>query len=249
MSVYLDLSFLSHILLMVFAMTFVNAVDVSRFKTKGKILLIILSLPLVMTLYLSFALALVIMVVTNVIIFILLFKKQFILPLIEYLVAYYFVALFMALVSPYVAFRNLSIAILDIKGYLSMFVVPIAFLLLKIVSMMVDKIYHLGNYALNIVFNFNGAHCFIKGYFDTGNTLKYKGLPVIFFKRSAFPFTLPSNYEILEYETVNGVNNANVYKGSVIIDGTKESLVYFALVNNELSFNGCECLLNAYLGV
>ena len=127
--------------------------------------------------------------------------------------------------------------------------IPISFLILKIVTYLVDKMYHLGNYSLNLILNFEGKHAKVKGYYDTGNTLKYKGLPVIFFKRSAFPFELPKKYETIEYQTISGFNSTKLYLASVILNDQKESLVYVALVGNENSFNGCECLLNVYLGV
>ncbi len=249
MSFYLDLSIISHILLMIFSLSFINVVDVSRLKMKGKIKFIIIEIPLILTLYINKWIALILIVVLTSIIFILFFKKKFLTPLLEYLFSYYYLAFIMSLISPYTTFVNFSLVFLDVKGLISLITIPVSFLILRIVTYLVDKMYHLGNYSLNLILNFEGKHARVKGYYDTGNTLKYKGLPVIFFKRSSFPFELPKKFEIIEYQTVNGYNSTKLYPASVIINEKKESLVYVALVGNENSFNGCECLLNVYLGV
>lgn len=249
MSVYLDLSIILHILLMIFSLSFVNVVDVSRLKTKGLIKFIIFEIPLVLTLYLNFYLALLLVLGETIVLFILFFKKKFFFPLIEYLFSYYYIGFMMTLISPHVTFINLSLVFTDLKGLVSMITIPISFLILRIVSYLVDKMYRLGNYSLNVIVNFNGRHIKAKGYYDTGNSLKFKGLPVVFFKRSDFPFGLPDKYETIEYQTVNGFNLTKIYLASVIINEKKESLVYLAFVGSENDFNGCECLLNVYLGV
>lgn len=249
MSIYLDLSIINHILLMIFSLSFVNAVDVCRLKTKGKIKFIIIETPLILTLYINKWVALVLILFFTGLLFILFFKKKFITPLIEYLFSYYYLAFIMSLISPYVTFVNFSLVFQDIKGLISLVTIPFSFLILKLVTYLVDKVYHLGNYSLDLVLNFEGKYAKVKGYYDTGNTLKYKGLPVIFFKRSAFPFELPKKFETIEYQTINGFNQTKLYQASIIINEKKESLVYVALVGSENSFNGCECLLNVYLGV
>lgn len=249
MSIYLDLSIISHILFTIFAIHFINVVDVRKLKISGYCKFIVFSTPLVLTLYLSKWLSGVIILVSYGLLFFLFFKRDFVLPLIEYLFAYYYLAFISNLISPSVSFVNFTLVIKELKGMLTLLSVPLSFVILKVVAKAVDQLYHLSNYKLKLILKFEGQVKEVKGYFDTGNTLKYKGIPVIFYRRVFFPFHLPSSSETINYETVNGETVTNLYQASVMLDDTRESLVYIALVDGICGFNGCECLLNAYLGV
>lgn len=235
--------------MIVFALHFVNVVDVCRLKITGICKFVIFSTPLILTIYVSKWLAILIILGVEIILFVLFFKSKFLLPLIEYLVAYYYLAFIMSLISPYVHFINFSIAIQSVEGLWSLLTAPASFIMLKLVTSVVDKLFHLGNYKKKIIINYEGCKALTKGYFDTGNTLKYKGLPVIFIKRNCFPFSLQATHDEIEYQTMNGISITKLYRASVLLDDKRESDVYFALVNENADFNGCECLLNAYLGV
>lgn len=248
MNVYLDLSIIYHILLMIFALHFVNVVDESRLKISGKCKFIIFSTPLVLTIYVSFWVALAVVIILEGVLFWLFYKSKFILPFLEYLVAYYYLAFILDLISPYIRFLNFHIVIGNVKALWTLITMPIAYLLLYLVSQAVDKMFHLGNYKRKLILVYQGQKALISGYFDTGNTLKYKGLPVIFIKSSAFPFLLIDSKEEVRYQTVNGMSITKLYKASLRFEYRKESDVYFAL-SDKGNFNGCECLLNAYLGV
>ena len=249
MNFYLDLSIITHILMMLFALTFVNAVNESRLKISGICKFIVFVTPTILTLYCPTWLAILLMILVPMIMFILFFKSRFIVPFIAYLFSYYYEAFIMTLLSPNVRFIKLVLAVLEVDGLISLISVPISFLVLKLVSILVDQLYHLGNYKIKFILRFNEEKALVKGYYDTGNTLKYKGLPVIFFKRSYFPFSLPEYFEEIQYETISGRSVTKLYKASIMLDDKKESNVYVALIDDSRNFYGCECLLNAYLGV
>ena len=249
MNFYLDLSIITHILIMLFALSFVNFVNESRLKISGICKFIIFMTPTILTLYCSKWLGILLMILVPMVLFILFFKSHFITPLITYLFSYYYEAFIMTLLSPNVRFIKAVVAITEVKGLLALISIPLSFLVLKLISILVDQVYHLGNYKLKFIMRFNNEKAIVKGYYDTGNTLKYKGLPVIFFKRAYFPFTLPDKFEEITYQTISGQSISKLYKASIMLDDKKESDVYVAITDDGKNFFGCECLLNAYLGV
>ena len=55
--------------------------------------------------------------------------------------------------------------------------------------------------------------------------------------------------DVINVSTVSGNKEMEATKALITFDEQKLSiLVYVALIDQEESFNGCECLLNAYLG-
>ena len=86
-------------------------------------------------------------------------------------------------------------------------------------------------------------------YFDTGNTLKCDGIPVIFCLKRTWPFSFINTTNKVNVNTVNGSSEMELTKALITFDDKKISIVvYVALLDQDESFNGCECLLNAYLG-
>ena len=82
-----------------------------------------------------------------------------------------------------------------------------------------------------------------KGYYDTGNFLTYKDIPVIFINGRI-------NENDGEIIKIKGINNYELkyiaYKGLLVIN-KKNINVYIVFVDNGLSFNGCNILLNKYV--
>ena len=61
-----------------------------------------------------------------------------------------------------------------------LFTYPVIFLLIYLVTLFVDKSYHLSSYKNDVILLLNGKKYKIKAYFDTGNVLLYNQIPVIF---------------------------------------------------------------------
>ena len=126
---------------------------------------------------------------------------------------------------------------------------PLFNLILLLVSRGVDSIYRLGNYKVDAIICVEGKKAKFRCYFDTGNTLKYQGIPVIFCLKRSWPFTYINKMDVINVSTVSGNKEMEATKALITFDEQKLSiLVYVALIDQEESFNGCECLLNAYLG-
>lgn len=248
MVAYIDLMAVTHIGISMMCIRFLNEVDVYRIKGSGRLKYIFLTLPLILLIYVKLWLSIVVIILTYLVIFILDFKKHFMRPFIEYLICYYFLSFLMVSLSPYVAFRNFLVVVTAPYGFFALAVIPVFYLLFTIVYKVVDSIYHLKNYRVDGIILVNGKKAKVRCYFDSGNTLRYQGIPVIFFLKDNYPFEVKASDNIVEYKTLNESRTIDLQEGMICFTNGSYQMVYIALSDKDDSFCGCECLLNAYLG-
>ena len=231
------------------SINFMQIIDCYRLKWRGFLKLIICNFIQIFFIYLVWWLGYVLFFVLNGIIFFLFYKKKFLRPFIEYICCYLFLSLSLSIFSVDLTFKNGILIISSPEALLYILFAPLFNLILLLVSRGVDSIYRLGNYKVDAIICVEGKKAKFKCYFDTGNTLKYQGIPVIFCLKRSWPFTYINKMDVINVSTVSGNKEMEATKALITFDEQKLSiLVYVALIDQEESFNGCECLLNAYLG-
>ena len=249
MNAYFDLMVISHIIISMVSINFMQIIDCYRLKWRGFLKLIICNFIQIFFIYLVWWLGYILFFVLNGIIFFLFYKKKFLRPFIEYICCYLFLSLSLSIFSADLTFKNGILIISSPEAFLYILFAPLFNLILLLVSRGVDSIYRLGNYKVDAIICVEGKKAKFKCYFDTGNTLKYQGVPVIFCLKRSWPFTYINKMDVINVSTVSGNKEMEATKALITFDEQKLSiLVYVALIDQEESFNGCECLLNAYLG-
>lgn len=119
---------------------------------------------------------------------------------------------------------------------------PLLLLIINIITKSIKSLILLKRYRYNVKLTLDDENYEVSAYFDSGNTLKYKDLPVVFLTK-----TMKKKNLTYEKMYVRGIGNSysEYVKGKILFEN-KESEVYCAYVKKK-SFNGCDCLLNVYL--
>lgn len=247
MNVYFDLMVISHIILSMISGYFLNTISINRLKGRGLFKLTLANSIIILFVYLKWWISLIAIIIIHALIFYLFFKKKFLGPLVAYLSCYYANAFFMSLFTSSVSVVNFVFVIHEPKGLFILVLAPLFILILFLVSHGVDKIYHLGNYKIDVILSVNNKKAKFRSYFDTGNTLKYKGVPVIFCLKDSWPFDTFNVVGKVSFKTVDTGTEMALTEALITLNEDEKTLVYVALVENKKGFNGCECLLNAYL--
>ena len=248
MNIYFDLGFVSHLILSFISGYFLNNISVNKLKGRGILKLSLFSSLIIVLVYFEWWLALLIIILLHVLAFFLFFKKKFLEPCFTYLCCYYANAFFMSLFTEKVSVYKFVFIIKEPKGMFVLLLAPLFIVVLNLVTKAVDSIYHLGNYKVDIILSVDNQKARFKSYFDTGNTLKYRGVPVIFCIKDAWPFKTFNIIGKATFKTIENNTEMALTEALIYLKENEKTLVYVALVDNNKGFNGCECLLNAYLG-
>lgn len=248
MLAYLDLMLVAHIGLTIMSLSFVNEVGNVHIKKRTYSKIVVITLPLIFLIYANVLVSAFVIALTYIFVFFILFKKKFVEPLLQFIVAYYFLSFMMTVFSSSVQLRNGIVVITHPYGLFSFIVLPLFYLCFLLISKLVDNVYHLRNYVINAIVKVDGIKAKFRCYFDTGNTLRYEGIPVIFCQRLSYPFEEKKSDKKVLYETIAGERVSLLQMGMICFKKGAYQMVYIALVDSEMNFNGCECLLNAYLG-
>lgn len=248
MNVYLDLMVVAHILLCLVSVFFVNRVSTNRFKKRGGFKLVTLTCPIIFCIYFRWWIAAIIILLVRVLIFVLFFKKHFLSPLLCYYFCYYGLAILMSLITEDASLYHFVFTLHAPRGMLILLVIPLFLVIQFFVIKAVDAIYHLKNYKMDAILMVEGKSAKFRCYFDTGNTLKYKGVPVIFCLKKNWPFPIKNTKETMTYEAMQEEGKITLEEALLSLkEKDEKTFVYVALVDRKEDFNGCECLLNAYL--
>ena len=82
------------------------------------------------------------------------------------------------------------------------------------------------------------------GYIDSGNTLTFKGKPVILIDQRKVIF-LNEGYRIIPYKVVNKIMMLKIYKcDDVVIENKHFKNIYLGISNDDLNIDGVDILLN-----
>ena len=251
MDIYLDLTLLMNLLIYCFIFLYMNKLGNVKFSLARKIIIISLLLikfyfiPLIpdnLTLFFY---------VYDLIIYLLTFNNKKIYSSIFFIFLYYIFSSFFMVIEPHILMFKKVLVISSPSAMYKLIFMPIplfiAYYLLNILK----------NKCVNYFYSYNGQLKYldqiisIRGYLDSGNTLKINGLPVIFIKDSLGLKLNKFNQIEIEYITVNGEKNKQLgYEGKIALKVKKNVIikkVIFSVVYGDHSFHNCDCLLNAYL--
>lgn len=150
----------------------------------------------------------------------------------------------------FLTIRNGIVVIKDPIGAFSYLTFPIMFISIILVSKAVDSLYRLRNYKTIILLGSSTNKKVITAYFDSGNTLRYRNCPVIFLRDGIYNFSAEEKVEgeiITILKKQYGVKS--LYKTLVKTKVSADSyFVYVAVKDDYRKYNGCDALLNLYLG-
>jgi len=127
-------------------------------------------------------------------------------------------------------------------GFFYILICPILLIIIEIITRSIKALVLLKKYRYEVKVTIQNKSYNLNAYFDSGNTLKFKDLPVIFLTNELKDKNV--EYEKILVEGI-GKESSEYLKGKILFDN-KEKDVYCAYVNKK-SFNGCKCLLNVYL--
>lgn len=245
---YLDLMIVAHGLLVIASCRFMNTICAHRIKKRGIAKLFLATFLSVFCIYFPWWISCTILLALHVLLFFLFFKKAFIQPCLAYLFCYYGLAFAMSIITDTVEIYRFIFVVHRPIGMLTLLVIPVFFFILYGVTKAVDALYHLKNYRMDAILFVNREKAKFRCYFDTGNTLKYQGIPVIFCLKDAWPFQTSSNSKKTIFSTLGEESEVELLEALLsYTDQDEKAMVYVALVDRKEDFNGCECLLNAYL--
>lgn len=128
------------------------------------------------------------------------------------------------------------------NGFFYILLCPLLILIIEVITRSIKSLILLKKYRYNVKLTIQNKIYNLSAYFDSGNTLKFKDIPVIFLTNE-----LKDKNFIYEKLLVEGIGKqeSHYLKGKIVFEN-KEKDVYCAYVKKK-SFNGCKCLLNVYL--
>lgn len=247
MNVYFDLSMVTLFCLSLTQSYFVEIIMVIKIKWKIKFLIAFISSLLVLLIHLP---SLLIILISGIIFFFIskfFFKENGGKVLALYIISYLLVGISLTLLSKSKVrmYRYILVITTPSSMIYSLFI-PLFYVCLYLSMIFVDNIYRLGNYKVDAIISKNNEKYIYKCYFDTGNTLKFKNVPVIFVAKGKWEFSASEEEEIL-VSTINGETSYYATKALIELDYNSSSYFVYVVEVEEESFHGCEILLNAYL--
>ena len=246
LDVYIDLSL---VLLVIEIMVCIYGLELLltyREKRSVKIALIIANSILFFTIKFSLIVSLFCFFIINMTIFKLISKKGTI-KFVIFSIVFFTINLFFSSISNYLFLLNIYLAINSPIGIIYALLIPLFGVIMYISTRIVDALFHLHVYKTTCIISNNEQKIAYKAYFDSGNTLKYDNVPVIFCIDSSWLFP-KINSTMIEVSTISGSDKYEAYKSLISINSSNEEyFVYVVLINEIKDFYGCEVLLNAYL--
>lgn len=242
MEAYIDISYIFHVLLCISSFKFTKII--SNYKTsKKKCMFMLFSSVLLYFNVLLFPMeSIYLNMFYYIFIFFVFFKNKFLLPLLTFLFSYYSQLALMTILTNDIYLYKGVIMLYRPIGFMYILIAPLLLIIVFLISKSIKSLIFLKKYRYKVKVFINDNSYEIEGYFDSGNTLKYKDLPVIFLTNEMKDNSL--TYEKILTSGI-GKQESDYLKGKILFeDKVKE--VYCAYVNKR-SFNGCKCLLNVYL--
>ena len=127
------------------------------------------------------------------------------------------------------------------QAFFNIFIQFINIIIVEIFTLSIHSIKLLKNYRINISIELNNEIKDLSGYIDSGNTLIYDGLPVIFIKEKYL------KTEFSKEMIVEGIGkrNCKYFETNININGNKKRVICAS--GDDRGFKGCDCLLNITL--
>ena len=242
MEAYIDISYIFHLLLVLSSLKFMKSISCYSLNRRKTFFLEITSLIVYINVLLFSNESSIYNAFYYIIIFFIFYKRKFIIPLISFIFAYYSQVAIIRIFTNGIYLYKWVVMIYTPSSFFYILICPLLFLIVELITRSVKSLIFLKKYRHQIKLTIHNKIYNLSAYFDSGNTLKFKDLPVIF-------LTSELKDKNVEYEKILvegiGKENSEYLKGKILFDN-KEKEVYCAYVNKK-SFNGCKCLLNVYL--
>lgn len=242
MEAYIDLSYIFHLLLCVSSTRLTKIITGIKVDRKRLFLLEISSVVLYINVLLYGSSSSYLYLVYYGIFFFLFFRKYFIKLFFSFLFSYYSqISIMRIFTNDLYLYRGVLMIYRPI-GFIYVLGCPLILLLIEIITRSIKSLILLKKYRYIVKLTIRDKVYDTSAYFDSGNTLKYKDLPVVFLTEELKDKNV--SYERILVEGI-GKETGEYLKGKILFEN-KEKDVYFAYVKKK-SFNGCSCLLNVYL--
>ena len=252
MKVYFDLMYLYYFMTSICSFTFIKVILVCSLERRKIIGISLLNSFSILFVYINnqligYFLTLTFYLITTVVFF----RRK----AMHYYPLYILFVIFLSVLNllcyqEYLTIRNGIVVIKDPIGAFSFITFPIMFISIILVGKAVDSLYRLRNYKTIILLGSSNNKKIVTAYFDSGNTLRYRNCPVIFLRSGIYNFTHDEKVEgdvIQVLKEQYGV--IALYKTLVKTKISADSyFVYVAVKNDCRKYNGCDALLNLYLG-
>lgn len=120
---------------------------------------------------------------------------------------------------------------------------PIVMFFIYLFLSKVTTFFKVKRYVYHALLKTKEKYVKIKAFYDTGNTLLYKGYPVVFLKSKKV-------INLGGFSSFDKYNNRTYFKGIITIKNKKKTVikeVMVSMVSEKENFFGCDCLLNSNL--
>lgn len=242
MEAYIDLSYVFHLLVCMFSNKFTKIISNTTLNKKKLFALEITSLIIYVNVLVNESVSFYLNSIYFIIIFFFFYRSNFIKPLLAFLFSYYSQIAIIRIFTNSIYLYKSVLMIYKPSGFLYILISPLLLLIIEFVSRSIKSLRFLKSYRYNVKLMISNKTYDAQAYFDSGNTLKFKDLPVVFLTNEFKDKNV--SYEKLLVEGI-GTESSEYLRGKIIFEN-KVKDVYFAYVRKK-SFNGCNCLLNVYL--
>lgn len=239
---YIDLSYIFHLLLCISSVKLSKIISNVALSRTKLIVLEITSIILYLNILIFNNLPSYFNVLYYFFVFFILYKKSFFVPLISFIFSYYSQIAIIRIFTNKIFLYKTILIIHNPNGFIYILICPLLLLIIELITKSIKSLQLLRKYRYTVKLTIKDKIYNTNGYFDSGNTLKFKDLPVIFLTNDFKDKNV--SYEKILVEGI-GKASSEYLKGKILFEN-KEKDVYFAYVNKK-SFNGCKCLLNVYL--
>lgn len=242
MNAYIDLSYIFNVFLIINSAIISKNISNIKLKKKGILLLSISSLLTYINVLLIPDRSIYLNIIYCLILFSLLYKKKFLSSLISFVFSYYSQVSIIRIFTNEVYLYIGVVMLYSPTAFMYILISPLIIFIIGLISKSIKSLRLLKKYRYDVELLVDEKTIKTNAYFDSGNTVKFKNLPVIFLTTELKDKNVC--YEKMLIEGI-GYQNSEYRKGKILFE-KKQKDVYFAYVNKK-SFNGCKCLLNVYL--
>lgn len=242
MNAYIDLSYIFHVFLVINSCILSKNISNLKIKMKNILLISISSILIYFNVLFAEDRSIYLNTIYYISLFYIIYKKKFVVSLISFVFSYYSqVAIIKIFTNTIYLYRGI-VMLYTPKSFMYILISPLIILIIGLISKSIKSLRLLKKYRYDVKLVVGDKTVKTNAYFDSGNTVKFKNLPVVFLTNELKDKNVC--YEKLLIEGI-GYQNSEYKKGKILFE-EKEKEVYFAYVNKR-SFNGCKCLLNVYL--
>lgn len=242
MEAYIDISYIFHLLLILSSLKFMNITSSYSLSRRKTIFLEITSLITYINVLLFSNQSVIYNVFYYIIVFFIFYKSKFLKPLISFIFAYYSQVAMIRIFTNGIYLYKWIVMIHTPSSFFYILICPLLLLIVELITRSIKSLIFLKKYRYDIKLTIQNKIYNLSAYFDSGNTLKFKDIPVIFLTNELKDKNV--EYEKMLVEGI-GTQNSDYLKGKILFRN-EEKDVYCAYVDKK-SFNGCKCLLNVYL--